>query len=331
MVDKRDDFDRRTKDILARRVGHKCSLPDCQAQTSGPGDPGDFSNVGVAAHIRAASEGGPRFDPNQTPAQRKSFENGIWACTIHGKHIDDASNTYTVELLERYKLEAEERATQDLGRALPAPRFVAEIVAGVAKGIVEQLREIRDSAYLRRSNSLENFDAQVRSALSDHSGLLESGVATVEALLNEPEFQKIADNYALEAQREALLERARMLAYALAGTLCNGNLTISQKSRVERVIRELDPADALLLYQLSCVSLETVENDGFDRDAMMRMQLLDKQASSRDILHASGCVNWESNGGLDGGVLYAYITTIGEAVLEVLSGYTQICKATSQS
>lgn len=112
---KRDDFNNQTKELLARRVGHKCSLPDCQAPTSGPGDPEDWSNMGTAAHIRAASELGPRFDPTQTPQERKSLDNGIWVCANHGRHIDNVVSTYTVEELERIKREAEERARQDLG------------------------------------------------------------------------------------------------------------------------------------------------------------------------------------------------------------------------
>lgn len=33
--------------------------------------------VGVAAHITAASAGGPRFDPSLTEGQRRSPQNGI--------------------------------------------------------------------------------------------------------------------------------------------------------------------------------------------------------------------------------------------------------------
>lgn len=114
-----------------------------------------------------------------------------------------------------------------------------------------------------------------------------------------------------------------MLAYALAGTLCSENLTIAQKSRVERVVRELDPAEVFLLYKMSLVQIERQDNDSFDREGMARMDMLEQQPISRDILRASGCVHWENNGGFDGGVNYAHVTTIGQAVLEILSGYTR--------
>lgn len=73
----RDDFSAATKELLAKRVGYRCSNPDCRQPTSGPQeDPSKAINVGVAAHITAASPDGPRFDPSLTPEQRSSTEVG---------------------------------------------------------------------------------------------------------------------------------------------------------------------------------------------------------------------------------------------------------------
>jgi hypothetical protein len=56
----RDDFDAKTKETLARRVGYRCSNPDCGKLTSGPQeDPTKVLNIGVAAPITAAPLGGP--------------------------------------------------------------------------------------------------------------------------------------------------------------------------------------------------------------------------------------------------------------------------------
>ncbi len=75
----RDDFAQRTKDILAKRAGFLCSNPSCRALTSGPSNGTDEGtvNLGVAAHIKAAAPGGPRYDPRQTPEQRSSLTNGL--------------------------------------------------------------------------------------------------------------------------------------------------------------------------------------------------------------------------------------------------------------
>ncbi len=47
----RDDFPLPVKDALAKRVGYRCSNPQCRQSTSGPqDDPTKFVNTGVAAH-----------------------------------------------------------------------------------------------------------------------------------------------------------------------------------------------------------------------------------------------------------------------------------------
>jgi len=60
----RDEFPKDVQRVLAQRVANRCSNPDCGAITSGPQeDESKAVNLGVAAHITAASPGGPRFDP----------------------------------------------------------------------------------------------------------------------------------------------------------------------------------------------------------------------------------------------------------------------------
>ena len=59
----RDDFRKTTINLLANRVGWKCSNPGCRRTTRGAGtEPTDVINIGVAAHITAAAKGGPRYD-----------------------------------------------------------------------------------------------------------------------------------------------------------------------------------------------------------------------------------------------------------------------------
>ena len=78
-MNQRDNFSAVTRRILALRVGHLCSNPDCRAPTSGPSEQSGAGviNLGVAAHITAASPGGPRFDVDLTPEKRAAVENGI--------------------------------------------------------------------------------------------------------------------------------------------------------------------------------------------------------------------------------------------------------------
>src|SRR6266496_4515893 len=61
----RDEFTEDVKRTLAARTGNACSNPGCYAVTSGPqSNSAKALNVGVAAHISAASEGGQRYNPS---------------------------------------------------------------------------------------------------------------------------------------------------------------------------------------------------------------------------------------------------------------------------
>ncbi len=106
----RDGFPKEVIDRLARRVGMKCSFPDCRQPTSGPDIQGGTTNVGVAAHISAASPGGPRYDACLTPDERGSFSNGIWLCQNHAKLIDSDEIAFPPSLLNDWKSIAEQMA-----------------------------------------------------------------------------------------------------------------------------------------------------------------------------------------------------------------------------
>jgi len=119
---RRDEFPADLKDILARRVGMRCSNPNCRQPTSGPqSDPGKAVNVGVAAHISAAAKGGPRFDPTMSAAERRSIENAIWLCQTHAKLIDNDSTRYTIDLLRQWKRLSEEAARLEIDSPAEAP------------------------------------------------------------------------------------------------------------------------------------------------------------------------------------------------------------------
>ncbi len=86
------------------RVGWLCSYPSCREPTVGATSDGDdVINVGVAGHISAAAPGGPRYDPDMKPDQRRSPDNGIWLCQDHAKALDSNDPEFTVENLRRWK------------------------------------------------------------------------------------------------------------------------------------------------------------------------------------------------------------------------------------
>jgi hypothetical protein len=104
----RDDFTGKTKLQIAKRAGWLCSDPSCRRPTIGSTSDGDGEiNLGTAAHICAAAPGGPRYDPNQTPDQRRAANNGIWMCRLHGTAVDAKDSKFTVELLSEWKAQAQ--------------------------------------------------------------------------------------------------------------------------------------------------------------------------------------------------------------------------------
>jgi hypothetical protein len=85
--------------------GNRCAFPRCTSSLI------DGSTVvGKICHIKAQSEGGPRYDPNQTPEERHGFDNLILMCGRHHDVIDDDQEAYTVEYLQRLKRKHEESA-----------------------------------------------------------------------------------------------------------------------------------------------------------------------------------------------------------------------------
>jgi tetratricopeptide (TPR) repeat protein len=107
----RDDFRQAVKNVLAGRAANRCSNPACRTATSGPGlEPDTFSNVGVAAHITAASPGGARYDASLSREERSGAANGIWLCQTCAHLVDTDEAGYPVELLQWWKAEAEELA-----------------------------------------------------------------------------------------------------------------------------------------------------------------------------------------------------------------------------
>ena len=154
----RDDFVASTKDLLARRVGFKCSNLACRQPTSGPqADESGAVSIGVAAHITAASPDGPRYDPSLTPEQRTSPDNGIWLCQNHGKLVDNDRVRYTVDSLRDWKERAEAAAEQELRLRLqrfPDRSRVFERMERLMPALLAEMRQDLASKPLRREVQL---------------------------------------------------------------------------------------------------------------------------------------------------------------------------------
>jgi hypothetical protein len=132
--------------------------------------------IGVAAHICAASAGGPRYDPLQTPEQRRGKENGIWLCQNCGKLIDSDEAKFTEEVLRRWKRDAQERALRELvAPGLSAPtgetaRFSSIIAADHASSSDAELDRLF-AAILAAAEA--DIDAYMPPKCADHPDVVD--------------------------------------------------------------------------------------------------------------------------------------------------------------
>lgn len=162
----RDNFSEETKRIAAGRVGYRCSFPKCPNSTIGASmeNPKKTSRTGVAAHICAAAEGGPRYDKNMTEAARKSVENCIWLCQTHAKLIDTDTSTYSVEVLRRWKADAEKNASMALANGDYFSEYYKHNGDNLA--VIEQL--FNDMIINGQYDQLNTMLSQYKTTLSEH-------------------------------------------------------------------------------------------------------------------------------------------------------------------
>ena len=116
MASSRDGFTKTTIRLLRERVCLRCSNPDCRVQTSASVGKDKVKSIGKAAHICAASEGGPRYEPDMDRADRRSIDNAIWLCGNCHDLVDSDVEKYSVECLLEWKKMAEITSEQEIGK-----------------------------------------------------------------------------------------------------------------------------------------------------------------------------------------------------------------------
>lgn len=126
--DKDNDFTESIRRKLRDRVANLCSNPECRKNTVAANleTIDNRTVIGEAAHICAASSGGPRFNDEMIAKDIKSFKNGIWLCSICHNIIDREPKTYPVEMLIGWKVSAEEYTSKNLGTKYKTDKDIKE-------------------------------------------------------------------------------------------------------------------------------------------------------------------------------------------------------------
>ena len=166
----RDDFPADVIRMVSLRAAGRCANPGCGAPTTGPQvDSAKAVNVGVAAHITAASPGGPRFDSALSSEQRRAIDNAIWLCQTCSKLIDNDPVRYPERLLRAWKSAVEAAALNAVGKtagaqpATPASSVYSQLAAITAPVVTVRSygRRIADPRPLEASYS-EGGECHIR-------------------------------------------------------------------------------------------------------------------------------------------------------------------------
>lgn len=152
-------------------------------------------SIGQAAHITAASKGGPRYNPNLTAEQRKSIDNGIWLCNSCAKMIDNDEKQYPVELLSAWKsmAEYEQRCiinrTDNLLKVNGIFESRKNIACRKTKVALEELHNILKYAFEYWKHNFEGhfYDAFLENELIQHWELYKSNLEEIYSYIEKKE------------------------------------------------------------------------------------------------------------------------------------------------
>ena len=140
MPNQRDEFNPKTRELLAKRASYICSNPNCRSLTlcASENDPEKYISAWRASHITAAARNGPRYDPSLTPEERASVDNGIFLCSFCADMIDKNKGLdFPVSLLKEWKREHETWIRTNLNKS---PHSLITVIDGKheakGKGIV---------------------------------------------------------------------------------------------------------------------------------------------------------------------------------------------------
>lgn len=112
------------REVLWGLAAGRCAYPGCtqvcvkEATEHDPTVP-----VGIAAHIIAHSDTGPRGDPDFPEAARGRYENLILLCPTHHAIVDKQPYTFTSDELRQWKADLEAWVRESLAAAISAVGF----------------------------------------------------------------------------------------------------------------------------------------------------------------------------------------------------------------
>lgn len=260
----RDNFSKHVIETLKARVSLRCSNPDCRVPTSAPSSNDKVNNIGIAAHICAASPGGPRYNDSMTTEERKSLHNAIWLCANCSIDIDKDVGLYTVELLKRWKDSAEKAARSEQGRKLPCNTEIIDTVATTLTGYPKSyLSNAISNVHLASAKSLESLDPRFTIRTAYTAGSTTIGIhAKEDVSLSMSISQEYMKEY-LEKHRQ-LIEHGRDVEISLSAIKIEGSKLFEELFRNEKGTFSISTTKIKAIQKLWLVNKETHQIESFD-------------------------------------------------------------------
>jgi len=260
----RDDFTKPVIDKLKGRVASRCSNPTCRVPTSGPTDAGGVNNTGVAAHITAASEGGPRFEESLSREKRKSIENGIWLCSSCAKMIDGDTAKYTVNLINNWKRKAEAEAEQEQGKKLPSKSDAIDTLTTALTGASKTyIQEMIPNVHKATKESLERIDPNYNIETSYINGQTSFKIIPKGT---EPPEVKFSFQVPKSEQHQLsnLLEHGRDVELNIESARVVGSKLFEEVFNVQEGAVKISPEKKSSIVKLSLLNTVTGEKEQYD-------------------------------------------------------------------
>lgn len=264
-----NDFREPIRRALALRAGYRCSFGGCRRATVGPSEESSIAvtNIGVAAHICAASPEGPRFVESMTPEERSNIANAIWLCSDHAALIDRDVTTYTIGYLREAKRNHERACAEavrlrsqepveknDLVAIGPDIIGTGELIARTAMGWSVELKHFVRGDFASLVAFVDGFDQSAPSERYVLVNALDDG----RVLLHAPTITKSEEGYRVECAVSTSAPRidAQRLGSTFAVSSETKDLSLDGTGRIARVAG----VEALPQLVRSCLSMQMGES-----------------------------------------------------------------------
>lgn len=131
--------------------GNRCAFGDPECGETLVDEPSGVV-TGEVCHIRAESEGGPRYDSTQREKDRNGAKNLVLMCPRHHKIIDADERAYTVEVLCGWKQKHESSYRE---RAVAGPKLTEQMIRAIIEPLVAFLSELETPEQRRPRSKTE--------------------------------------------------------------------------------------------------------------------------------------------------------------------------------